>query len=72
MQRRQQEQFLARREALLKYANVAETNPVWAGAWANQPKVFRDIEDEDGTDFDAKEDPAAKKAKNEARYKAKE
>ncbi|CDZ96257.1 Uncharacterized conserved protein, contains WD40 repeat [Phaffia rhodozyma] len=38
------------REALLKYANVAETNPVWAGAWANQPKVFRNIEDEPETE----------------------
>lgn len=36
------------REALLKYASDAALNPVWAGAWADQPKIFRNIEDEVG------------------------
>lgn len=60
------------REALLKYANVAETNPVWAGAWANQPKVFREYDQETAARETGGVDVAAlAKKKFEERHKDK-
>lgn len=52
--------YVQPREALLKYADAAETNPIWAGSWANQPKVFRNIEDEPDEDPRLKNAPKPK------------